>query len=96
VVGNRLTQTRTITNTQVITSVYDNANRLTSVGGQAYTWDANGNLLNDGASQYVYDQANRVRVMHDFIGTVSLSRRRAMSLVKATMNKAPLSSSQLL
>jgi RHS repeat-associated protein len=62
-VGNRTVQTRTVTNTQVITSVYDNANRLTSVNGQAYTWDANGNLLNDGASQYVYDQANRVRVI---------------------------------
>jgi RHS repeat-associated protein len=69
-VGNRTIQTRTLTSTQVITSVYDNANakaplrcRLTSVNGQAYTWDANCNLLNDGASQYVYDQANRVRVI---------------------------------
>jgi RHS repeat-associated protein len=35
-------------------------NRLTTVNGQAYTWDANGNLLNDGSKSYTYDQANRL------------------------------------
>jgi len=38
-VGNRLTAI-TITATTVYT--YDNANRLTNVGAQAYTWDNNG------------------------------------------------------
>jgi RHS repeat-associated protein len=33
---------------------------LTSVNGVPYTWDANGNLLNDGSKDYVYDQANRL------------------------------------
>jgi len=63
-VGNRLTETKCailpcgtpVTNTYV----YDNANRLTSVNGQTYQWDDNGNLLNDGPSTYVYDAANRL------------------------------------
>lgn len=57
-VGNRLTQeTEAGTNTYT----YDIANRLTSVDGVAHTWDANGNLLSDGASTYTYDHANRLR-----------------------------------
>ncbi len=60
--GNRLQLTR---NQQQVTSYqYDAANRLTSVNGVAYTWDANGNLLSDGVRSYVYDHANRlVRVV---------------------------------
>ncbi len=56
-VGNRLTASEqsTVTNYQ-----YDAANRLTSAGGVGYTWDANGNLLNDGANTYTYDSANRL------------------------------------
>ncbi len=43
---------------------YDAANRLTSVDGVAYTWDANGNLLSDGVRSYSYDHADRlVRVV---------------------------------
>ncbi len=57
-VGNRLSQE--ITGTVVITYTYDIANRLTSVGGTTYTWDDNGNLLDDGASTYTYDAANRL------------------------------------
>src|SRR5574341_325255 len=63
-VGNRLTETKCpaipcgtpTTNTYV----YDIANRLTSVNGQTYTWDNNGNLLNDGTTTYTYDAANRL------------------------------------
>ncbi len=55
-----MVQTRTITNTQVITYQYDNANRLTKAGGVTYTWDNNGNLLNDGNALYRYDPANRL------------------------------------
>jgi RHS repeat-associated protein len=56
-VGNRLTE-----ETQLGTKnyVYDNANRLASVDGINYTWDANGNLLNDGVNGYAYDSANRL------------------------------------
>ena len=63
-VGNRLTETKCplipcgtpITNTYT----YDSANRLTFVNGTAYTWDNNGNLLNDGTSTYTFDAANRL------------------------------------
>jgi YD repeat-containing protein len=43
-----------------VNSAYDSANRLTSVDGVAYTFDANGNLLNDGTNTYTYDSANRL------------------------------------
>ena len=35
-------------------------NRLTSVDGVAYQWDAKGNLLSDGESTFIYDHANRL------------------------------------
>jgi RHS repeat-associated protein len=59
-VGNRTTQTRTVTSTQVTAYQYDAADRLTNAGGVNYTWDDNGNLVNDGNSLYRYDQANRL------------------------------------
>ncbi len=59
-VGNRTVQTQTLTSTLITNYTYDVANRLTSVNGQAYTWDANGNLTNDGSKVYTYTQANRL------------------------------------
>jgi RHS repeat-associated protein len=59
-VGNRTTQTATITSTLVTAYQYDAANRLSSVGSITYTWDNNGNLLNDGSALYRYDQANHL------------------------------------
>jgi YD repeat-containing protein len=56
-VGNRLSLTA---HADVVNYQYDAANRLTSVNGQAYTWDSNGNLLNDGARSYSYDHASRL------------------------------------
>jgi len=56
-VGNR---ERLTTHAGVVNYQYDDANRLTSVNGQAYTWDDNGNLLNDGTRSYSYDHANRL------------------------------------
>ena len=64
--GNRLTQTvcSGAGCTPVVTNyTYDAANRLTSVNGVAYTWDNNGNLLNDGTSVYTYDAANRLKTV---------------------------------
>jgi RHS repeat-associated protein len=60
-VGNRTTQTATITSTLITTYAYDAANRLTNANGQTYTWDDNGNLVNDGGKAYTYDQANRLK-----------------------------------
>jgi YD repeat-containing protein len=39
---------------------YDPANRLSTAGGVTYTWDNNGNLINDGNALYRYDLANRL------------------------------------
>lgn len=55
-VGNRLTASNQSSETSY---QYDVANRLTDVNGVAYTFDANGNLLNDGVNFYTYDYANR-------------------------------------
>jgi RHS repeat-associated protein len=44
---------------------YDEGNRLTSVDGVPYSWDANGNLLNDGSRTYTYDHANRLTAASD-------------------------------
>ncbi len=57
-VGNRLTQQSHLSND---TYTYDNANRLTNLNAIPYSWDANGNLLNDGANMYAYDSANRLK-----------------------------------
>jgi YD repeat-containing protein len=56
-VGNRLTET---TQSSVNSYQYDVANRMTDVNGVPYTWDSNGNLLNDGVNAYTYDSANRL------------------------------------
>jgi RHS repeat-associated protein len=59
--GNRLSQEMALNGEPIMTDyTYDDANRLTQVGEQAYTWDANGNLLDDGLRQYGYDAANRL------------------------------------
>jgi RHS repeat-associated protein len=60
-VGNRLTQAANLAGQPATTSyTYDDANRLTSVGGVPYTYDNNGNLLSDGTNTYAYDSANRL------------------------------------
>ena len=61
-VGNRLHQEMNGSTTDYY---YDNANRLYQVinwehGNYDYTWDGNGNLLNDGVYTYSYDHANRL------------------------------------
>jgi len=56
-VGNRLARG---VDGEVTAYVYDAANRLTSAGGVEYTWDQNGNLLDDGVRTYEYEHANRL------------------------------------
>lgn len=38
----------------------DAANQFSQVDGQSYTWDNNGNLLNDGQRTFTYDTADRL------------------------------------
>ena len=67
-VGNRVSQT---TETNTNTYQYDDANRLIGVDGVAYTWDDNGNLLNDGVNTYTYNSANRLLSVADGSSTTS-------------------------
>jgi RHS repeat-associated protein len=60
-VGNRTSQNVGGVNT---TYTYDAADRLTNAGGVSFTWDDNGNLLNDGAKSYSYDFANRLTAIN--------------------------------
>jgi len=55
--GNRTALTTTAGTT---TYEYDSANRLTSVDGVTYTWDARGNLTHDGTFTYAYNSAGRM------------------------------------
>jgi RHS repeat-associated protein len=60
-VGNRLTQESFVHGlSSTVTYNYDIANRLADVNGVAYTYDDNGNLLNDGVNTYAYDSTNRL------------------------------------
>jgi YD repeat-containing protein len=68
--GNRVSETTVV---GTVESVYDTANRLTSVGASSYTWDANGNLVNDGRRTYVYNTANRLTGVAQNGQTVSYS-----------------------
>jgi YD repeat-containing protein len=63
-VGNRTEQQSLIGSVPLTTNyLYDDANRLTSVNAVTYTWDNNGNLLNDGVNTYTYDSANRLKTI---------------------------------
>jgi len=79
-VGNRLSQT---TQLAVTSYQYDDANRLTSVDGVNYTWDNNGNLLNDGVNTYAYDSANRLT---SFNGTSSYAYNGMGDRLSQTVN----------
>ncbi len=68
--------------------VYDNANRLTSVGGVSYTWDDNGNLLDDSAHTYVYDHANRLKAVSNQQSAVSYGYNGLGDRLQQTVNSA--------
>jgi len=83
-VGNRKTQTAFIGGiTSTTTYNYDHANRLTDVNGVTYTYDNNGNLLNDGVNAYTYDSANRLKT---FNGTSSYSYNGLGDRISQTVN----------
>ncbi len=60
-VGNRTT---TVTNGVITTYTTNNMNEYSSVGGIAYTYDAAGNLLNNGTSIFTYSLQNRIQSTH--------------------------------
>jgi RHS repeat-associated protein len=65
------------------------------VNGQAYTWDDNGNLLDDGANTYAYDSANRLISVNNTqsstlstYGYIGLGDRVAQTVNGVTTNYA--------
>ncbi|HEU0291242.1 MAG TPA: RHS repeat-associated core domain-containing protein [Anaerolineales bacterium] len=86
-VGNRETQQKSVlglvTND---TYVYDDANRLTSLNGLSYTWDNNGNLLNDGVNAYTYDSANRLKTLNGQGNTVIYTYNGLGDRLRETVN----------
>ncbi|HBB29414.1 MAG TPA: hypothetical protein DC000_09245, partial [Clostridiales bacterium] len=68
--GNRTKKTAGSTATNY---TYDNGNQLTAVNGQAYTYDVNGNLINNGAKTFVYNEVNQLTQVKDSSGNVIAS-----------------------
>ena len=68
--GNRTSQTVAGVTTPYL---YDAADRLTSAGGVAFSWNDNGNLLSDGFNTYSYDFANRLVSIGNPQSTISHS-----------------------
>jgi RHS repeat-associated protein len=64
-VGNRLSEDKVVFGLSPIETdyTYDDANRLTEMNSVPYSWDDNGNLLDDGVNEYTYDSANRMTGM---------------------------------
>ncbi len=86
-VGNRKTQESLINGvSSTVNYDYDTANRLTTAGGQTYTFDANGNLLSDGANSYVYDSANRLTSVN---GTTTYAYNGVGDRLSQTVNGIP-------
>ena len=59
-VGNRLEKKVTGSSNTTTSYQYNAANQLTKVDGQAYTYDNNGNLINDGQFNYEWDELNNL------------------------------------
>ncbi|MEW5717854.1 MAG: hypothetical protein AB1817_04440 [Chloroflexota bacterium] len=61
---------------------------MTNVNGVAYTWDANGNLLNDGARAYTYSQANRLKTATQGANTYTYAYNGVGDRLRQTANGA--------
>jgi len=86
-VGNRLSQDDVVGGLPTsLEYTYDEANRLTAVGSVSYTWDANGNLLNDGVNTYTYDSANRLTAVSNAQSAVSYTYNGLGDRLQQTVN----------
>ncbi|MBN1453160.1 MAG: RHS repeat-associated core domain-containing protein, partial [Anaerolineales bacterium] len=86
-VGNRLTQEISVNGLpSTVNYAYDIANRLIDVDGVTYTWDDNGNLLNDGVNSYTYDYANRLVAMSNQQSTFSYAYNGLGDRLQETAN----------
>jgi hypothetical protein len=67
---------------------------LTSINSQAYTWDNNGNLKNDGGKVYTYTQANRLITITASGLNWSAAYNRDGARLKQTVNSVPTTYTQ--
>jgi RHS repeat-associated protein len=81
--GNR---TVTVINGVTATYVTNNVNEYTSVGGTAYQYDANGNLLYDGTNTYTYNSLNEMTSAVGPSGTTTYTYNALGQLVSSTVN----------
>ncbi len=79
--GNRTT---TVINGITTTCVTNNMNQYTSVGGVAYKYDANGNLLYDGTNTYSYNSLNELTSVSGPGGTTTYAYNALGQLVSST------------
>jgi RHS repeat-associated protein len=49
-----------LTPTGAVTATYNGVNQLTGIGGLPFSYNANGNLINDGQRTYLWDAENRL------------------------------------
>jgi RHS repeat-associated protein len=90
-VGNRLSQDDIVGGLPTsLAYTYDIANRLTAVGSVSYTWDANGNLLNDGTNTYAYDSANRLKAVSGGQTAVSYTYNGLGNRLQQTANSTTI------
>ncbi len=90
-VGNRLTQEKSVSGQQSTDGYqYDIANRLINVNGVDYTWDNNGNLLNDGVNSYSYDAANRLTAVSSQQSAFSYGYNGLGDRLQRTINNQPV------
>jgi RHS repeat-associated protein len=69
-VGNRIKkQVAKNGNTSVSSYTYNQADQLIALNGLTYQYDNNGNLINDGLREYVYDQENQLVEVKDLQGS---------------------------
>ncbi|WP_460715036.1 RHS repeat-associated core domain-containing protein [Nocardioides dilutus] len=89
--GNRLSSK--VGSASPVGYVYDDASQLVSVGGQAVSHDANGNVVDDGSVRYDWDWLNRMTEVQSSSGTVGYTYDGAGNRVATTTGGA--TSSQL-
>ena len=86
-VGNRLSQENMVNGLpSTVNYLYDDANRVQSVNGVTYNFDANGNLLNDGINTYTYDFANRLKTLSNANTTANYAYNGMSDRLQETVN----------
>ncbi len=81
--GNRTATTGGAGNATYVTNAL---NQYSSVGGVAFSYDADGNLTNDGSTTYAYDEEGRILSASGSFGTITYGYDPLGRRVRATEN----------